>query len=126
MKQEKTFPLELYRSGIKVFFGGLDDFKASAKRDRLDNAVADECERKMENAQMVTLSLTNGDAVIYGKDVPRTIAEKAVLQHEIFHAASHLLRSVGIDHTADTEEAYAYVIEDFTLRVFTWLSSLSP
>ena len=70
--------------------------------------------------------LSSGDSLIYSKDYKDDIEYTSVVAHEIIHAVSHILRNVGIEHTAETEEVYAYTIEDLTKRVLTWLISEFP
>lgn len=125
MAASKKFPLDLFKHGVKVFFGNEEELVSMAKKD----GILEEVGKGLEESgsfSMVTFLLSSGDALIYGKKKPESILDYSIVSHEILHATSHILRNVGIEHTSETEEVYAYVIEDLTWKIFTWLSSLSP
>jgi len=77
----------------------------------------------LDNSVIITLNLSTGDALIYSKTPVKGIRGQAMLTHEIFHAVSYILRNIGINHSVETEEVYAYILEDVLVNVFTWLSS---
>lgn len=118
----KNFPVDMYKHGVKVVFGTHDDLKKSLKKDGFTGNFEEE-EDLMERSAGITFTLDTDDVVIWLREKPKDDGSMAVLAHEIYHAVSFLLRSVGIDHTSDTEEAYAYTYENFYFRITSWACS---
>lgn len=116
----KTFPVDIYKHGIRVVFCKEDELREAAANDGVE--LGDDVMEKAHKSEMVTVGLENGDVMIWGRSKPSGSYGKAVLAHEIFHATGDLLRNIGINHTEETEEVYAYLIEDLTFRIFNWLS----
>jgi len=50
-----------------------------------------------------------------------TVAQQALVIHEVFHMISDILRDIGIPHTKDTEEAYAFYLQYMIQRVLHFL-----
>jgi len=116
----KTFPIDIFKHGIKIFFGSFEELKEELKADGFSEEIKEDM---MNNTIMITLNMSTGDAVIYGKKPIKGVEGQTVLAHEIFHAVSYLLRNIGIKHSVETEEVYAYVFEDVLLKALTWLAS---
>lgn len=72
----------------------------------------------------LTLRLESGDSAILLSDEDGEGISTPVIVHELIHAVSHVLRNVGIEYSLDSEEVYAYVMEDLTEKVTNWISSL--
>ena len=118
MNKSKTFPLDIFKHGIKVVIGSRDYLLAVAKKD----GFLDFVERNIgEPFRMITFQLPTGDAMIYSETFDSGTEDDEVMRHEILHAVSHILRNVGIEHTAETEETYAYTLEYCNKRILTWL-----
>lgn len=119
----KTFPVEIYKHGVKVVFGTHDDLKKALNKDGFTGDFEEEKDM-MEKCMGITFTLETDDVVIWLRERPKDNADWAVLAHEIYHAVSFLLRGVGIDHTSDTEEAYAYAYENlYYSRITSWACS---
>lgn len=108
-------PLVIYPYNVLFYFG--EDLKGFCKTKKI------EYKWKEVDDQTEGLTLfTDSDIVIISMDyVPTDSHGYSVLQHEIFHAVSFTLRSVGINLTEDTEEAYAYLIDYLTKQCYTKL-----
>lgn len=124
MNISKTFPLDIFKHGIKVVIGSRDYLHAVAKKDGFIDFVASAIGE--HTFRMITFLLPTGDAMIYSENFDSATDDDEVMRHEVLHAVSHILRSVGIEHTADTEEVYAYAIEYCNKRILTWLSCEFP
>ena len=123
MNKSKTFPLDIFKHGIKVVIGSRYYLLAVAKKD----GFLDFVERNIEEPfRMITFMLPTGDAMIYSESFDSGTDDDEVMRHEILHAVSHILRNVGIEHTAETEEAYAFALEYCNKRILTWLSCEFP
>lgn len=120
MKQKKI-PINIFRHGIKICIGTIDELRKTMKADGFANETLDE--EWLKGSVMTTLCLSTGDALIYGRTYSNDAVGQSILAHEIFHAVSHIMRNIGIEHTSVTEEAYAYVIEYVEENALTWLSS---
>lgn len=118
----KKFPLDIYKHGIGVFFG---DFTLLTKKLNKLGFKSDFKEEKdlSERSAGITFSLNTDDVIIWLPHKPKTDGEVATLVHEIYHATSFLLRSVGIEHTSDTEEVYAYTMEYIYFNITSWACS---
>ena len=123
--KSKKFPIDIFKHGIKVVIGTKEELISVAKKDRIYDEIKDDIDT-VHNSFMVTFMLSSGDSLIYSKDYKNDIEYASVVAHEIIHAVSHILRNVGIAHTAETEEVYAYTIEDLAKRILTWLISEFP
>lgn len=64
---------------------------------------------------------SNGKCLLQLKYYPDTYFWKGVLAHEIFHCVTHILGTVGMKHSSKTEEAYAYLIQYLTEKIYTKL-----
>ncbi len=53
---------------------------------------------------------------------PDTNEDYAVLQHEIFHAVEFIMYRIGLQHSVDSGEAYAYLIQFFTEKIYDLLT----
>lgn len=60
----------------------------------------------------------DGTLVVYCPHFDFSHIEFAILSHEIFHIVGEALRRKNIPHIEETEEVYAYAIEDVTRQVF--------
>lgn len=72
----------------------------------------------------VTLRLESGDSAILLSDKDEEGIATPVVVHELIHAVSHILRNICIEYSEDSEEVYAYVMEDLTEKVTDWISNL--
>lgn len=125
MKNEdisKNFPVDIFKRGVKVFFGEYECLKKALNKDGVKGDF-EEAKELMERSAGVTFTLNTDDVIIWLRNKPNGNGDRAVLAHEIFHAVSFLLRSVGIGHTPDTEEIYAYTFENLYFRITSWICS---
>ena len=52
---------------------------------------------------------------------PATASDFGLLQHEIFHVAEITLHDLGMNLTHDSDEAYAYLIQFITIKIYELL-----
>lgn len=118
----KKFPLDIYKHGVGVFFG---DFTLLIKKlNKLGFKGNFEEEKELsERSAGITFFLNTDDIIVWLPHKPKTDGEMATLVHEVCHATSVLLRSVGIKHTPDTEEVYAYTMEYLYFNILSWICS---
>ena len=123
--KSKKFPIDIFKHGVKVVVGTKEELISVAKKDAVYDEIKDNIDT-VNNSFMVTFILGSGDSLIYSNDYKNDIEYTSAIAHEIIHAVSHILRNIGINHTEETEEVYAYTIEDLTKRILTWLISEFP
>lgn len=58
------------------------------------------------------------DFLIIVKSHPENSRHWAIIQHEIFHVAAALMRRLGIKLCKKSEEAYAYLIDHITEKIY--------
>jgi len=119
---QKNFPIDIFKHGVKVFFGTYEELKKSLKKDGFDGDYKEEKDL-MDRSAGITFSMPTDDVVIWMREKPKNNGELSVLAHEVFHAVSFLLRSIGIEHTPDTEEVYAYTFENLYGKIISWSCS---
>lgn len=56
--------------------------------------------------------------------IPRTIEEQAIMNHEIFHIVSSLLRWAGVSLSEETEEVYAYTYQYYSGAIYSFVKEL--
>lgn len=120
----EIFPIDIFKHGVRVVVGSEEDLLSVAEcegwRDEAVKAIDG-----VDNYLAFTLRLESGDSVIFLPDKNREGVAFPVVVHELVHAVGHILRNIGVEYSEDSEEVYAYVIEDLTERVINWISSLS-
>lgn len=62
-----------------------------------------------------TIKLNNKAVLIYFKQDKKP--HSGLIAHEVFHAICMILAVMGVDFSADSEEVWAYMLENLTLRV---------
>jgi len=82
---------------------------------RLEKVVPDQYKDDIKlcalnNRAGICIQFGFGASIIRMPNIPKTPFDQDTLAHEIFHAVSGLLRRIGLEHTSDSEEAYAYAI----------------
>ena len=111
-----TFVVHCHPYGHDILFSLGGKFTPVARRLRELNMTKDDIEkfRKEFNDYLPkhntgrTWQLSTGQQVVH-MQMPMGATQIALLSHEVLHAISFVLRSAGIEHTNETEEAYAYL-----------------
>lgn len=60
----------------------------------------------------------SGQTIIRMPSKPKTNEDFGILQHEIFHAVEFLFDRIGIKHSIECGEAYAYLIGYITEEIY--------
>lgn len=120
----EIFPIDIFKHGVRVVVGSEEDLLSVAECE----GWRDEAVKAMDgvnNYLAFTLRLESGDSVIFLPDKDGEGIAFYVVVHELVRAVGHILRNIGVEYSEDSEEVYAYVIEDLTECVTNWISSLS-
>lgn len=119
-KKDMNFiiPLVVYPFDIMVSFGQTDDeLKKQLNKYGIDKE--DECwkyETPREKGR--TCLFNTNQTLIRMPKVPKMCSEYATLQHEIFHSVEFLFERIGIKHSTDCGETYAYLIGYITEFIY--------
>lgn len=118
--QNFIIPLVIYPFDIMVSVGQTDDeLLKSVKQFGLNRNDISEVLNLHETVKGRTLMLLETNQTFMRlKGKPKTTIEFGSLQHEIFHAADFILRKIGISLSADSDEAYAYLIGYLTEKIY--------
>lgn len=104
--------IPIYRDTLNVFFGSLEDAKDEAVNDGIPR---DEIEYALESKKFVNgrfrYLANHGYWLICVPCVPETVAQFGTMVHEIEHFVFFFLKERGMEHTEDSDEAYAYLFE---------------
>lgn len=69
-------------------------------------------------AQGRTIQFSSGQVLIIIKEYPCNSNGLSILQHEIFHAIQFVFDKIGIKHSDESTEAYAYAIQYVTNQAY--------
>lgn len=108
----------IYPFDILVSMGETDE---QVRRHLEKGGIKDPFEIVMKG-QGRAIMFSGGQTMIRTKNLPKTVRDYGVLQHEIFHAVVFILERVGMKLTPESDEAYAYMIEYLTVQIFKNLS----
>lgn len=127
MAMHKVIPIEIYNTDLLVYFGDVQGVKEALQK-YIGEDKAEETMRNFGNVRKTTIARTciaaNGGVVLWMPLIPDNTKDYATLAHETLHAAAFIMRKAGIQFSADTEEAYAYLIGYITLQIEEFIAAL--
>lgn len=113
----RRFADEVYGSQFVLLWGGTPEQFKRHIQSRYDKHYDDDCdfvgrcfETDEPQVHTIIVMLPNWRAGW------RAANQISVLSHELFHATEYELRYRGIEHTAETSEAYAYFFDSLIQR----------
>jgi hypothetical protein len=68
-----------------------------------------------------TTRFSNGSILVQLRTMPGTPFWWGVFSHEVFHAVTQMMDKIGCRLTDDSDEAFAYAIQDLTERILSVL-----
>lgn len=104
----RIFPIVIYPNKIYCYIGYSPEKTISEINKTCKACPSVSIEAFEENAGY-TIGLTNGSVIIYIRE--DHIGDYGVLAHEVFHAVESVMNYVGITHSEDSSEAFAYLIQ---------------
>lgn len=109
--------IETYKKAVSIYAGSRKQFIKALQKYH-GKATAKEIKEICKDEppyEGITFSVSGEVGTIIHITKPPTTPETiAVLIHEISHATNRILRDAGISLTAETEEAYTYLLEHLT------------
>ena len=111
-----TYPFD-----ILVFFGEnvedlFNDIKGKLSKSDFKGL------KKSEFKAGKAIILDTNQTVLWLREKPTTPTDFGLLSHEIYHCTGFILRSIGIQYSEETEEAYAYLIQYLTEQIYKKLT----
>lgn len=120
MAKHKYISCDIYKRGIWVFIGSLDELKLWVKR---EFTYEDEKEfvdmilglKQRNELASFNYDNNNGQGVVHIYEHPTTPKGYAALVHELLHATFYILNFCGVEYAYDgSNEAYTYLLEHLT------------
>lgn len=113
----KIIPIEIYSRDVMVHFGNRKKLRRELvkrfSKDEAGNIVGNFTDASLGK----TVVLSGGQLILFMPQLPKSITDYAVLQHEIFHVAFFVLEKAGIVLNDTCDEAYSYLIQFLTKRI---------
>lgn len=117
--------IPIYNHTLQVLLGDVTEIKDTLVR---EYKVAEHwADGMLENiGANAAGSMCRIDAIneyfLWVEKVPTTIKDYGVLVHEIEHFVFYFLNDKGLNHTEDSDEAYAYLFEYIFEQIDTWIT----
>ena len=125
-KKKKNYfivEVDLYKVDILVVVGDIEGaIEWLSNKNVSDHDI--EAIKNNSNDQGNVLLLSNNAIYLHVMDREKTNLWMSVLVHEVFHAASFLLKSKRIELDESSEEVYAYLIEFIYCKIVEQLDEL--
>jgi len=114
--------LVIYPFDIMVSVSETDnEFKRAVKDyDIKDDSIANFKKHPISLAR--TTMLEGGQTIIRLRRYDGTAEQRGTVAHEIFHATIFILNRIGMDLTLESDEAYAYLNQYITEKMYEQLS----
>lgn len=108
MTETLKIELLIYRERLHVFFGTIAECQDAMRKDGEPEHKVNEWAEHIDEYRGM-YSQNNGYRLIWLPVFPKSIDDYGCLVHEIWHAVFNILHAKGINHTPDSDEAYAYM-----------------
>lgn len=69
-----------------------------------------------------TYEPAEGFIIVWLERAPQNFETRGIVNHELFHATSSILRRAGVTLTESSEEAYAYLFQEITSQFYSFLT----
>lgn len=111
-KEMHRISVPIYRDTMNLFFGTLDEAIEAAVNDGIprDQAEYTFAKKKFINGRFRFIP-DYCYWVILLPEVPESIAQFGTMVHELEHFVFFFLKERGMEHVAESDEAYAYLFE---------------
>lgn len=68
-----------------------------------------------------SIMFSGGQTLLWLKEKPKNVSGLAILSHEIFHCTCFILEKVGIPLSETSDEAYAYLLQFISNKIYNEL-----
>ena len=113
MKEILQINIPVYQACLWVFFGPVKDCQAAMKKlkvsDRAIHEFKEQVEAVAECKGMCMFDKPDNIVLLWMPEMQERIDHYATLVHEIEHYVFRLFDRIGMVHSEDSDEAYAYL-----------------
>lgn len=108
---------DIFQFDVVVQIGGEKKKLITYIEDNFEYKLTDEEKEHLNSPEKLgtTMILTNKAIAVWVKNWPKDATTIAILIHELFHATEFIMSSANIQHSDETSEVFAYVL-DFLVR----------
>ena len=121
MAKVKYIPCEIYKRGITVFIGSVQELKRWVQheyKDESEKCFVNMIEHLHETSLYAASFYYNnmdGQRIVHIYKIPRTPKEIATLEHELLHATFHVLNFCNVLYDSESNnESFTYLLEHLT------------
>ena len=114
--------VDIYNRDVLVHCGSIKPLRKYLSKFLSQDAIKEICDSLRECKLGRTLQIKDGGILVYMPKEPSVAKEIGALVHELFHAAYFILQKAGIDCNDSADEAYAYLLQFLSEKVFTSFS----
>jgi hypothetical protein len=112
-------PLVVYPFDVMVSMGQSDEELGDIlKKHGIEIDEYPSCLFENETVMARTVLFLTNQTLIRLREKPEDSTSFGHLHHEVFHAVSFILHRIGLPHTLESEEAYAYLIQYLTEQIY--------
>lgn len=116
--------IDIYKHDILVFFGDKSVLIKNLKKYFEDYQI-DRFDKSIKTAKGCTYMVDTGQLILYMPNLPKKLDDFVTLNHEIFHCTTLILKRIGVSLSPESEEAYAYLYEYITQKIFSKTTKFS-
>ncbi len=121
MAKVKYIPCDIYKRGITVFIGSVQELKRWVQHEYKDESekcfvnMIEHLPETSSSAASFNYNNMDGTGIVQIYKFPRTPKEIATLEHELLHATFHVLNFCHVEYCIDgSNEAFTYMLEHLT------------
>lgn len=108
---------EVYPFDVLVYFGEdrkplFKELKKSITKTEISKLKA------LDFKKGKTVMFKGGQTLLWLRQKPNSIQDLSILNHEIFHCSCFILEKVGIRYSKKSDEAYAYLIQFLSKKIY--------
>lgn len=114
-------PYQLYPFDVMFSLGETDEQLTTTINKHLKDYPKDDIDemtRQRPGQQGFCMMFSGGATLIRIYKYPKSCNDYATLQHEIFHAVEFLMNRIGVKHSLECGEVYAYAIQYLTEQIY--------
>ena len=121
MAKVKYIPCDIYKRGITVFIGSVQELKRWVQHEYKDESekcfvnMIEHLPETSSSAASFNYNNMDGQGIVHIYKFPRTPKEIATLEHELLHATFHVLNFCNVLYDSESNnESFTYLLEHLT------------
>jgi hypothetical protein len=110
MNKLRQIRIPIYEQDVHIFFGDKNECIDALKNIEVSNEIINFCFQDSENTSgRWTQWRDDMFNLMWMPSIPTTTHDYGILVHEISHGVFFILDHIGMKHTLDSDEAFAYL-----------------